>query len=131
MSAQAAKGHMNNLTQPFVKLSVANAELITRFAQSPEMAELATTSAQKYFELAQKSFGHAPASGAMADLVRRLNENYATFAKEYSESLVGAAAEAQGQLAQNVKAATEQVSKATEASVAAAAKASKALQPAK
>ena len=122
---------MNNLTQPFVKLSVANAELITRFAQSPEMAELATTSAQKYFELAQKSFGHAPASGAMADLVRRLNENYATFAKEYSESLVGAVTEAQGQLVQHVKAATEQVSKATEASVAAVAKISKAQGPAK
>jgi len=120
---------MNNLAQPFVKLSVANAELITRFAQSPEMAELATTSAQKYFELAQKSFGQALASGAQAELVRRLSENYATFAKEYSESLVGAAAEAQGQLAQHVKAATEQVTKATEASVAAVAKASKALQP--
>ena len=122
---------MNNLTQPFVKLSAANAELITRFAQSPEMAELAATSAQKYFELAQKSFGHALASGAQADLVRRLNENYATFAKEYAESLVGAATEAQGQLAQNVKAATEQVSKATEASVAAVAKISKAQGPAK
>ena len=122
---------MNNLTQPFVNLSAANAESITRFAQSPEMAELAATSAQKYFELAQKSFGLAPASGAQADLVRRLSENYATFAKEYSEILVGAVAEAQGQLAQNVKAATEQVTKATEASVAAAAKASKALQPAK
>ena len=119
---------MNNLAQPFVKLSAANADLITRFAQSPEMAELATTSAQKYFELAQKSFGHAPALGAQADLVRRLNENYATFAKEYSESLVGAATEAQGQLAQHVKAATEQVSKATEAAVA---KTSKALKPAK
>ena len=122
---------MNNLTQPLVKLSVANAELITRFAQSPEMAELATTSAQKYFELAQKSFGHVPASAAQADLVRRLSENYATFAKEYSESLVGAATEAQGQLAQHVKAATEQVSKATEASVAAVAKISKAQGPAK
>jgi hypothetical protein len=122
---------MNNLTQPFVNLSAANAESITRFAQSPEMAELATTSAQKYFELAQKSFGRAPASGAQADLVRRLSENYATFAKEYSESLVGAAAEAQGQLVQHVKAATQQITKGTEGSVAAAAKASKALRPAK
>ncbi len=56
--------------------------------------------------------------------MRRLSENYATFAKEYSETLVGIATEAQGQIAENVKAATEQVSKATEASVAAVAHAS-------
>jgi len=111
--ASLKKVIMQNLTQPFVNLSTANAELITRFAQSPEMAELATSSAQKYFELAQKSFGHAPASGAQADLVRRLSENYATFAKEYSESLVGVVTEVQGQIAQHVKAATEHVSKAT------------------
>jgi hypothetical protein len=42
---------MQNITQPFVNLSTANAELITRFAQSPEMVELANTSAQKYFDL--------------------------------------------------------------------------------
>ncbi len=122
---------MQNLTQPFVNLSTANAELISRFAQSPEMTELATTSAQKYFELAQKSFGQAPAADALADLVRRLSDNYATFAKEYSESLVGMATEAQGQMAQNMKSATEQISKATEASAAAGAQAAKALKPAK
>ena len=66
---------MNNITQPFIKLTTANAELITRFAQSPEVVELANTGAQKYFELAQKSLGRVAASDAYANLVRRLSEN--------------------------------------------------------
>src|SRR4029450_3016901 len=82
------KVQMQNITQPFVKLSTANAALITRFAQSPEMLELANSSAQKYFELAQKTFGKAAASEAQADLIRRLTENYSTFAQEYSQSLI-------------------------------------------
>ena len=93
---------MQNLTQPFVKLSTANAELITRFAQSPEMVDLVNTSAQKYLELAQKTFGGAPASQAQADLIRSLTDNYATFAREHAESLMGMAAEAQAQMTRQV-----------------------------
>jgi hypothetical protein len=120
---------MQNVTQPFVKLSTANAELITNFAKSPEMAELANTSAQKYFELAQKSFGHAAASEAHADLVRRLKENYATFAQEYSQSLIGIAAEGQKQMAQQVQKASDQITKAGQAGVAMATDASNKLKP--
>ena len=93
---------MQNLTQPFVKLSTANAELITRFAQSQEMVDLVNTSAQKYLELAQKTFGGAPASEAQADLIRSLTDNYSTFAREHAESLMGLAAEAQAQMSQQV-----------------------------
>ena len=91
---------MQNLTQPFVKLSTANAELITRFAQSQEMVDLVNTSAQKYLELAQKTFGGAPASQAQADLIRSLTDNYSTFAREHAESLMGIVAEAQAQMTQ-------------------------------
>ena len=115
---------MQNITQPFVNLSTANAALITRFAQSPEMVELANTSAQKYFELAQKSFGHAAASDAHADLVRRLTENYSTFAKEYSASLMGIAAEGQNLVAQQVQEASDRVAKTGQATMAAVADAS-------
>ncbi|OUM02264.1 hypothetical protein [Variovorax sp. JS1663] len=93
---------MQDLTQPFVKLSTANAELITRFAQSQDMTDLVNTSAQKYLELAQKAFGGAAASGAQADLIRSLTENYSTFAREHAESLMGIAAEAQAQMTQQV-----------------------------
>jgi sarcosine oxidase gamma subunit len=115
---------MQNITQPFVKLSTANAELITRFAQSPEMVELANTSAQKYFELAQKSFGHAAATDAYADLVRKLTQNYATFAQEHSESLMGIAADAQSVVSKQTKEASERITQAGQATVAAAAKVS-------
>jgi len=119
--ASRKKVQMQNITQPFVKLSTANAELITRFAQSPEMAELANTSAQKYFELAQKSFGRAAASDAHADLVRRLTENYATFAQEYSASLMGIAADAQSVVTQQVQEASDRIAETGKATVAAAA----------
>lgn len=89
---------MQDLTQPFANLSAANAELITRFARSEEMVELANASAQKYFELAQKTFGAVAASEAHADLVRSLTENYSTFAREHAESLFGLVAEGQAQL---------------------------------
>ena len=93
---------MQNLTQPFVKLSTANSELITRFAQSQDMTDLVNTSAPKYLELAQKAFGGVAASGAQADLIRSLTENYATFAREHAEGLMGMAAEAQAQMTQQV-----------------------------
>jgi hypothetical protein len=93
---------MQDLTQPFVKLSAANAELITRFAQSQDMTDLVNTSAQKYLELAQKAFGGAAASGAQADLIRSLTDNYSTFAREHAESLMGMATAAQAQMTQQV-----------------------------
>ena len=105
---------MNDLTQPFVKLSTANAELMTRFAQSPEVAELVNSNAQKYLDLAQKAFGGAAASTAHADLVRSLAENYATFARENAENLMGVLAGGQAAVAQQVNAASERMSAATE-----------------
>ena len=105
---------MNDLTQPFVKLSTANAELMTRFAQSPEVAELVNANAQKYLDLAQKAFGGAAASSAHADLVRSLAENYATFARENAENLMGVLAGGQAAVAQQVHAASERMSAATE-----------------
>jgi hypothetical protein len=119
----------HDLTQPLTKLTTANAALIANFAQSPEMTELATASAQKYFELAKKSFGPIDASSAQADLVRRLTENYSTFAQEYSASLIGMATEAHGQIAQQVQAAADQMTKVAKSTVAAASAATKTDKP--
>ena len=91
---------MQKLTQAFVKLSTANAELITRFAQSQDVTDLVNTSAQKYLELAQEAFGGAAASGAQAELIRSLSDNYSTFAREHAESLMAMAAEVQAQMTQ-------------------------------
>jgi hypothetical protein len=109
---------MNNITQPFINLTTANAELITRFAQSPEVAELANAGAQKYFELAQKSFGRMAASDAYANLVRRLSENYSNFAHEYSESLMGIAAAGQNLMAQHLEATSSRLDESGKAAVA-------------
>jgi hypothetical protein len=115
---------MQDITQPFVKLTTANAALIMRFAQSPDMDQLARTSAHKHFELAQASFGRAAASDAFADLVRGLTENYSTFARECSQSLMGIATEAQGRVAQRMLAVAERAAQTAGGTVAAVAKAS-------
>lgn len=115
---------MQDITQPFVKLTTANAALIMRFAQSPEMDRLARTSAQKYFELAQACFGQAAASDAFADLVRALAESYSTFAREYSQGLMGITTEEQGRVAQRMLAVAERAAQTASATVAAVAKAS-------
>ena len=115
---------MNNITQPFINLTTANAELITRFAQSPEVVELANTGAQKYFELAQESFGRMAASDAYANLVRRLSENYSNFAHEYSESLMGFAAAGQNLMAQHLEATSNRLEESGKATVAVIEKAS-------
>lgn len=106
---------MQNMTQPFINLSTANAALITRFAQSPEMVDLARNSAQKYFELAQKSFGHVATSGAYANLVQQLTENYSTFAREYAESLMGIAAEGRTLIEQQVQEASDRFAQSGQA----------------
>jgi hypothetical protein len=122
--AQAGeKVKMQNVTQPFVNLANANSALISRFVQSPEMVELAKSSAEKYFELAQKSFGHAAAAGAYTDLVHRLTENYSTFAQEYSQSLMGIAAEGQSLIKEQVKATSDGSARTGKAPAAASAKA--------
>lgn len=109
---------MNNFTQPFFNLTTANAELITRFAQSPEVVELANTGAQKYFELVQKSFGRMAGSDAYSDLVKRLSENYSTFAHEYSESLMGIAAAGQSLMAQHLDTFSNRLEESGKAAVA-------------
>ena len=112
---------MQNMTQPFINLSTANAALITRFAQSPEMVDLARNSAQKYMELAQRSFGHVATSDAYANLVQQLTENYSTFAREYAESLMGIAAEGRSLIEQQVQDASERFAKSGQATLRAVA----------
>jgi hypothetical protein len=82
------KAPMNDMTQPFANLASANAALMTNFAQSPAMFEMANADVQKYFELAEQSFGSVVVSDVHAELIRKLIENYSTFAREYS-SLLG------------------------------------------
>jgi hypothetical protein len=124
-----AKAQMNNIAQPAINLATANAALITQFVQSPELVDLANNSAQKYFEAAQKSFGHVAGTEAYTELVRKFTENYMTFAQEYSESLMGITAAGQSQLASHVKQASDHVAKTSQAAISAATHASHLAKP--
>ena len=110
---------MNNITQPFINLTTANAENSSHALRLLEVAELADTGAQKYFELAQKSFGRMAASATMPTIrVRRLSENYSNFAHEYSESLMGIAAAGQNLMAQHLEATSSRLEESGKAAVA-------------
>jgi len=98
---------MNDMTQPFTNLASANAALVTNFAQSPAMFEMANANVQKYLELAQQSFGRVVVSDVYADLIRKLTENYSTFAREYSASLMGWSTQGQSLWAQQAQAASD------------------------
>jgi hypothetical protein len=117
MAGASRKHQMQNISQPFVNLSAANTELLTRFAQSPEVVELANAGAQKYLELAQQSLGGVAKSDAYADLVRRLTENYSTFTREYSESLMGIAADGQRVLAEQIQQGSDRLAQAGQTTV--------------
>ena len=119
---------MFNVTQPLINLFSANAELAARFVQSPKMTDLAKASAQEYFELAQKTFGRATASYAHADVARQLQENYATFTREYSESLMGVAAEGQSLFAKQAQDASDRVAQSGQAVVEAVTQASQGMK---
>jgi hypothetical protein len=119
---------MNNIAQPFVNLTNSNVEAIKRFAQSPEISDLANVSAQKYLELAQKSFGAFPASGAHAELAKRLTENYSTFAQEYAQSLMSMATSGQNAMKQQFQDASDRVTAGAESAAAATANAADGLR---
>lgn len=116
---------MENITQPFVNLATADAELIARFSASPEMAELANATAQQYLELAQKAFGGPAVGEAHIELVRSLSQNYSTFAREHAQSLMGIVAEGPVQLLQQVQAATGKLTASAQAAATAVEEASK------
>ena len=101
------KATMNDMTQPFTHLAEANAALLMNFAQSPAMFEMANANAQKYFELAQQSFERVVVSDVYADLIRKLTENYSTFAREYSASLLGWSTQGQRLMAQQAQTASD------------------------
>ncbi|MDM0113712.1 hypothetical protein QTI66_16250 [Variovorax sp. J22R133] len=98
---------MNDMTQPFTKLASANAALLTNFAQSPAMFEMTNATVRKYFELAQQSFGRVGVSDVYTDLIRKLTENYSTFAREYTASLMGWSTQGQSLMAQQAQAASD------------------------
>ncbi|MGJ7510287.1 hypothetical protein [Variovorax sp. GT1P44] len=115
---------MNDMTQPFTKLASANAALLTNFAQSPAILEMANANVQKYFELAQQSFGRVVVSDVYADLIGKLTENYSTFAREYSESLMGWSTQGQGLMAQQVQTASDLLAESGKATATAMGRAS-------
>lgn len=104
---------MHAQTQPFVKLALANMDLISRFSTSPEVTSQVTADASQLFQQASQSSMKLMQSGAFATLMQGMLKNYTGFLAELGQSSMA-------MLSQGQAAMTEQVQQATRDAIDAA-----------
>ena len=100
---------MQNTIQPFVNLANANIAVFTRFAQSPEVAELTQDAVQKTLAVTQDSLSKVARTTAFTEYSRTLLENYARFVQEYTANLYSIAAQSQAFLSNQVEQGTRRL----------------------
>jgi hypothetical protein len=100
---------MQNTIQPFVNLANANIAVFTRFAQSPEVAELTQDAIQKTLAVTQDSLSKVSRTNAFTEYSRTLVENYARFVQEYTANLYSVAAQSQAFLSNQVEQGTRRL----------------------
>jgi uncharacterized membrane-anchored protein YhcB (DUF1043 family) len=86
---------MQAQTQPYLRLMQANIELLTRFWTSPEVASQLTASASSLYQRAGASAMALMHSGASANLLQGMIQNYIEFLAELSRSLLATFSEGQ------------------------------------
>lgn len=94
---------MQTTIQPFVNLANANIAVFTRFAKSPEVAELTQDATQQVLALTHDSLNKVSGTKAFAEWTRALVDNYARFTEEYTKTLYGMAARSQAFLSSQVE----------------------------
>jgi hypothetical protein len=102
--------------QPFLKLAQANMDLLTRFSTSPEVTGQAMASAANLFQQATEVTNKLMQSGAYAQLMQGMLQNYTQFLMELSHSGMDMMSSGQAALMQQVQEATENVSAASNVS---------------
>jgi hypothetical protein len=103
-------------TQPFVKLTQANIDLLTRFSTSPEVTAQASANVSQLFQQASESAMKLMHSGAFAHLMQGMLKNYTEFLTDVSQSSMAMFSESQAAMTRQVQQATNGVIDATEAS---------------
>ena len=92
--------------QPFMKLTQANMELLTRYAFSPEVTTETLRSLQAVFEQGPAGFARLGTPQALAALVQGLMQNYSQFLADVSQTGYGALFQAPLAFMQQVQGAT-------------------------
>jgi hypothetical protein len=94
---------MYNAIEPFVDLTNANIAVFSRFAKSPEAAELAQEATNQVVTLTQENLKKMSRTKAFTQCAEALAENYARFIDAYMQSLYGMAAQGQAFLSGQVE----------------------------
>lgn len=89
-------------TQPFMKLASANMALLMRFGASPEVASQAQQAAGLLMQQAGATTMKLMQTGAFAQLVQGMSQNYAEFLAESGRSAVTMLTDGQAALARNL-----------------------------
>jgi hypothetical protein len=97
-----------NLAKPFLDWANANAEIFTRFANSPEVADLTRANLESFWKMTQENMARFTQSGVYAGWTEAHFKNLSRFVQEYSRSLHEVVSETQAELAKGFQEATSQ-----------------------
>jgi hypothetical protein len=94
---------MYNTIEPFVNLANANIAVFSRFARSPEVAELAQETTNQVVALSQENLRKISRTKAFTEWMDALVNNYARFIQANTQSLYGMAAQGEAFLSGQVE----------------------------
>lgn len=106
---------MQAQAKPFVKLAQANMDLLTRFWTSPEVEAQATANAGALFQQASASAMKLMQSGASAQLMQGMLQNYTEFLGEMYQGWMGMMTQGQSAFMRQAQEGTDNVIDATSA----------------
>lgn len=119
----AATAATDTMTQPFVKLTQSNTELLNRYVTSPEVTTQAIQVAESVMREMQDAALKLSNSNAFGNLTQGFMNNYLQFWTDLSQSFVAGFSQGQSSLLRQAEAVTSEVIDATQSNVRQARKA--------
>jgi hypothetical protein len=106
---------MQTAMQPFIKLTQANMELLTRFSMSPEVISQSMADAKSVFQQGRETATTLVQSNAFAQLLQGMLKNYTEFMMEAGQSTMVALTQGQAAMMRQSEEASENVLDAAQA----------------
>ena len=106
---------MQTAMQPFIKLTQANMELLTRFSMSPEVISQSMADAKGAFQQGRDTATTLVHSDAFAQLVQGMLKNYTEFMMEAGQSTMAALTQGQAAMMHQAEEASDNVVDAAQA----------------
>ena len=106
---------MQAAMQPFIKLTQANMELLTKFSMSPEVISQSMAGAQNAFQQGRETATTLVQSNAFAHLLQGMLKNYTEFMMEAGQTGMAALTQGQAAMMRQAQEASDNVVDASEA----------------